>query len=126
MSTVSSEVKRKSAPSSTEQSGKKFRASKSETSRLDASLKLERSRQSARECRARKKLRYQYLEELVSKREESIQVLKKEVDSIQDIFLKVDQGLLPRDALNLILDDDRTTAENKSNPKSTRTSTVTK
>ena len=34
--------------------------------------KLERSRQSARECRARKKLRYQYLEELVTDREKAV------------------------------------------------------
>ena len=34
--------------------------------------KLERSRQSARECRARKKLRYQYLDDLILVRSDSL------------------------------------------------------
>ena len=38
----------------------------------DGVSKLERSRMSARECRVRKKLRYEYLEELVKDREKAI------------------------------------------------------
>lgn len=45
-------------------------------------LVLERSRQSARECRARKKLRYQYLEELVADREKAVLVLRKELEKV--------------------------------------------
>lgn len=52
------------------------------SSKVDAKAKLERSRQSARECRARKKLRYQYLEDLVSKRERAVVLLKKELESV--------------------------------------------
>jgi len=50
--------------------------------KYDSKLKLERSQQSARECRARKKLRYQYLEELVASREKAIIVLRKELDAV--------------------------------------------
>ncbi len=45
--------------------------------------KLERSRQSARECRARKKLRYQYLEELVSSRERAVFQLRSELEQVR-------------------------------------------
>ncbi|XP_053243516.1 cAMP-responsive element-binding protein-like 2 isoform X1 [Podarcis raffonei] len=48
--------------------------------KIDLKAKLERSRQSARECRARKKLRYQYLEELVSSRERAICALREELE----------------------------------------------
>ena len=55
-------------------------------SRIDTKAKLERSRQSARECRARKKLRYQYVEELVSSRDKSIQVLRDELEMASFFF----------------------------------------
>lgn len=51
-------------------------------SKIDVKAKLERSRQSARECRARKKLRYQYLEELVASREKAVFSLKEELEMV--------------------------------------------
>lgn len=48
---------------------------------------LERSRQSARECRARKKLRYQYLEELVTDREKAVIALRHELDKVFILIL---------------------------------------
>ena len=43
---------------------------------------LERSRQSARECRARKKLRYQYLEDLANTREKAVVALYQELEQV--------------------------------------------
>lgn len=45
----------------------------------------ERSRQSARECRARKKLRYQYLEELVTNREKAVIALHRELEQVSPV-----------------------------------------
>ena len=45
-------------------------------------VSTERSRQSARECRARKKLRYQYLEELVTDREKAVKALRQELEKV--------------------------------------------
>lgn len=50
--------------------------------KIDERAKLERSRQSAKECRARKKLRYQYLEELVTNREKTVLALKDELELV--------------------------------------------
>lgn len=64
------------------ESGKRGRkpGRKSAPEKVDMKAKLERSRQSARECRARKKLRYQYLEELVSDREKAVIQLRSELE----------------------------------------------
>ncbi|XP_037080262.1 REPTOR-binding partner-like [Pollicipes pollicipes] len=62
------------------EAGSEAAAKKSSTRRpKEMRVKLERSRQSARECRARKKLRYQYLEEVVRTREQANLLLRKEL-----------------------------------------------
>ncbi|XP_068143502.1 REPTOR-binding partner isoform X2 [Drosophila tropicalis] len=71
-------------PTTRKECGKRGRKPGRKTSneRVDMKAKLERSRQSARECRARKKLRYQYLEELVADREKAIIALRDELDRV--------------------------------------------
>lgn len=67
------------------ESGKRGRkpGRKAATERVDMKVKLERSRQSARECRARKKLRYQYLEDLVIEREKAVLTLRVEIERVR-------------------------------------------
>lgn len=67
--------------------------------------KLERSRQSARECRARKKLRYQYLEELVADREKAVLVLRNEVEVYRQYFQQMDQGNIPEAVLQILAEE---------------------
>merc|ERR1739846_234573 len=57
--------------------------------------KLERSRQSARECRARKKLRYQYLDDLLLEREKANIKLKDELLVYQKWCHELDKGRIP-------------------------------
>ncbi|KAG7156003.1 cAMP-responsive element-binding protein-like 2-like [Homarus americanus] len=68
----------------------------------DMKAKLERSRQSARECRARKKLRYQYLEELVANREKAVFALHRELDQYRQWAKDIDEGKIPEGLLKLI------------------------
>jgi len=70
--------------------------------KLDTKVRLERSQQSARECRARKKLRYQYLEELVVSREKAIYVLRNELEMYKKICQEVDEGKVPKEVEQLI------------------------
>jgi len=70
--------------------------------KLDTKVRLERSQQSARECRARKKLRYQYLEELVTSREKAITVLREELEMYKKICLQVDNGVVPKEVEQLL------------------------
>ncbi|KAK7595524.1 hypothetical protein V9T40_013349 [Parthenolecanium corni] len=68
---------------------------KKSSEKLDVRAKLERSRQSARECRARKKLRYQYLEELVTDREKAVFALRQELDKLRAWCHELDEGRVP-------------------------------
>jgi len=68
---------------------------KKSADKVDIKAKLERSRQSARECRARKKLRYQYLEEIISETEKSIFLLRRELDVMKLWSKEMDDGRLP-------------------------------
>uniref|UniRef100_A0A1L8DCX5 Putative camp-responsive element-binding protein-like 2-like isoform x1 n=1 Tax=Nyssomyia neivai TaxID=330878 RepID=A0A1L8DCX5_9DIPT len=77
---------------------------KASTEKVDVKAKLERSRQSARECRARKKLRYQYLEELVADREKAVLTLRGELERYRQMAVELDSGRVP-DNLQAILED---------------------
>lgn len=72
------------APQERKEGGKRGRkpGRKATAERVDMKAKLERSRQSARECRARKKLRYQYLEDLVAEREKAVLTLRMEIERV--------------------------------------------
>lgn len=87
------------------ESGKRGRRpGRRSSDKADVKAKLERSRQSARECRARKKLRYQYLEELVSDREKAVFALRRELETYKTWCQEVDNGKIPEE-LNNILED---------------------
>jgi len=61
----------------------------------DMRVKLERSRQSARECRARKKLRYQYLDDMIAEREGANEKLRNEMMMLVGWCQELDMGRLP-------------------------------
>jgi len=58
-------------------------------------VKLEKSRQSARECRARKKLRYQYLDDMISEREKANMVLREELQKYVSWCQELDSNQIP-------------------------------
>jgi hypothetical protein len=68
----------------------------------DGISKLERSRMSARECRVRKKLRYEYLEELVQDRERAIASLQHELDLYRKVCEQIDSGNISEDLKRLV------------------------
>jgi len=70
--------------------------------RTDMKTKLERSRQSARECRARKKLRYQYLDDLILEREKANELLRQELVKYQKWCHELDKGRIPDGLENLL------------------------
>jgi len=57
--------------------------------------KLEKSRQSARECRARKKLRYQYLDDMILEREKANDRLREELGKYVGWCQMLDQSQVP-------------------------------
>ncbi|KAM4820390.1 cAMP-responsive element-binding protein-like 2 isoform 1-T1 [Thomomys bottae] len=90
--------------------------------KIDLKAKLERSRQSARECRARKKLRYQYLEELVSSRERAICALREELEMYKQWCVAMDQGKIPSEIKALLTAEE----QSKSQQSSSRLSKTSK
>ena len=74
---------------------KRGRKPNQKVSRTDMKTKLERSRQSARECRARKKLRYQYLDDLLLEREKANLKLREELVTYQKWCHELDKGRIP-------------------------------
>ncbi|XP_025092481.1 cAMP-responsive element-binding protein-like 2 isoform X1 [Pomacea canaliculata] len=80
-------------------------------SKIDVKAKLERSRQSARECRARKKLRYQYLEELVSRREKTVFSLREELERYMEWCKQLDAGILPQQLVKHVVAGESSQAE---------------
>merc|ERR1711892_307381 len=61
----------------------------------DVRVKLEKSRQSARECRARKKMRYQYLDDSIAERERANDKLRNELMTYVSWCKELDMGRIP-------------------------------
>jgi hypothetical protein len=77
---IDDEHSEQASPSETPKRTGKKRGRK--PTQLNLEAKLERSRQSARECRARKKLRYQCLEDTIAEKEAKVYALRKEVHKV--------------------------------------------
>ncbi|RDD38389.1 cAMP-responsive element-binding protein-like 2 [Trichoplax sp. H2] len=66
---------------------------------MDQAAKLQKCRQSAKDCRVRKKLRYQNLANAVLSRENENLALLKEYYSFKKLLLDVDNGHIGREIL---------------------------
>lgn len=69
---------------------------------VDAAKRIELSRQNARECRARKKLRYQYVEELVVSREKAVEALRQELATLKQWCVTLDGGQLSEECVSFV------------------------
>lgn len=74
-------------------------------SKIDLEAKLERSRQSARECRARKKLRYKSLEDMIADKETYVYKLREELEMYRRWCKAVDKGAYPTELLEFLKDN---------------------
>ncbi|XP_033727587.1 uncharacterized protein LOC117316918 isoform X2 [Pecten maximus] len=100
--------------------------------KVDVKAKLERSRQSARECRARKKLRYQYLEDLVSSREQAIFRLRDELELCKQWCIQLDAGEIPENIVEMLAkgtkkrdkNQDESSSEDRDSPPGSSTSSA--
>jgi hypothetical protein len=68
----------------------------------DAATRAAHSRQNARECRARKKLRYQFVEELVSSREKAVCALRQELGMLKQWCISMDSGFVPTECIECV------------------------
>ncbi|XP_067124008.1 cAMP-responsive element-binding protein-like 2 [Centruroides vittatus] len=92
--------------------GRKGRKPGRKSAKVDMKAKPERSRRSARECRARKKLRYQYLEELVANRERAVLLLRKELEMYRQWCRELDEGRIPEGVLKMVEKEKKEQLEN--------------
>uniref|UniRef100_A0A8C6M245 cAMP responsive element binding protein-like 2 n=1 Tax=Nothobranchius furzeri TaxID=105023 RepID=A0A8C6M245_NOTFU len=90
--------------------------------KIDLKAKLERSRQSARECRARKKLRYQYLEELLEMKSNARCRLPKEQQkpSYKQWCSAMDQGKIPSEIKALLTGDEQKIPQSSGGTKTSK------
>lgn len=69
---------------------------------IDTAERIEHSRQNARDCRARKKLRYQYAEELVESREKAVKALQQELAMLKQCCVTLDGGQLTEECVSFV------------------------
>ncbi|CAC5406160.1 unnamed protein product [Mytilus coruscus] len=81
------------------------------SSNISPKQRQERSRQSARECRSRTNVRYQYLEQLVKIKEKSVYKLRKELELHRRWCEEIDNGVISDDLVKSLSIDEQTTLQ---------------